>query len=416
MSVLAIETRDARRSRLSRLTRAISPSWFGVLGPAFAVSIGYVDPGNWATDLAAGSYGYRLVWVALIANAIALVLQLAVSDLTLASGSDFGTTIVRRWPRAKRSLLVAFGGAAVATDVAEFTGIVLGLQLLLHLPTPIAVAAGIAVVFAILRATDTLTKSLEIGSIVALACIASACFAQAASLHPGLAAMARGAFVPTVPGGSLVVIVGIVGATVMPHNLFLHSALVRRSIEARPERPPAALARVFGRETFVALNVAAVVNVALISIGAAVEGANGSLSDAFRSLQTAGSIAALLFGGGLLLSGIAASTTATAAGEAIFASFAPRSCSRFARRSLTLLPAAALLVLGCNTVTMLLWSQVALALVLPVALVPLVFLLVNYRRAMRRGTAVALAAGAVSLVCVAFDAVMIVQMFEAART
>src|SRR6202051_1113215 len=107
--------------------------WFRLLGPAFVVSIGYVDPGNWATDLGAGVYGYRLLWVVLVASAIAIVLQLAVSELTIATGQDLATLISRRWPRCSTMFWAIFQGAAVATDVAEFSGIVLGVELLFHL-------------------------------------------------------------------------------------------------------------------------------------------------------------------------------------------------------------------------------------------------------------------------------------------
>jgi manganese transport protein len=97
-----------------------------LLGPAFVVSIGYIDPGNWATDLGAGTYGYRLLWVVLVASAIAIVLQMAVSELTIATGEDLATLISRRWPRLSPTFWAIFQGAAVATDVAEFSGIVLG--------------------------------------------------------------------------------------------------------------------------------------------------------------------------------------------------------------------------------------------------------------------------------------------------
>src|ERR1700676_2688931 len=104
------------------------PGWLALLRPAFAVSLGYVDPGNWASDLAAGAYGFKLLWVILGANAIAIVLQVAVTRVTIATGEDLATLIARRWQRFKAAFLVVFQGAIIATDLAEFTGIVLGLQ------------------------------------------------------------------------------------------------------------------------------------------------------------------------------------------------------------------------------------------------------------------------------------------------
>ena len=392
-----------------------SVKWLRIVGPAFAVGIGYVDPGNWATDIAAGMFGYKLLWVVLLASAIALVLQLAVAEFTVASGTHFSEAIARRWPAARAGLCFAFGAAAVSTDVCEFTGIVLGLQLLLRMPLSIAVITGVAIVFTTLRASDVLVRGLEIGAICALALIACACLDQMAALHPIWHSLAFGA-VPSIPGGSIVVLVAIVGATVMPHNLFLHSALVKRTLDTTIGIERRASGIILGRETVAALAIATVVNVALVITGASLGGHAASLQHAFDVFASAGHARALIFGGGLLLSGIAASTTATAAGDGIFAAFSPRPFSRMARRTLTLLPAALLLLSGCNIGALLVWSQVALALILPVALVPLVILVVTSRRAMRHGHSLSWGTAAAACVCVIFDGVMVTQMLFAHHT
>lgn len=410
MTVSSVAMRRMRRSTsfpaaFAALVR--NPS-LRMLGPAFAVSIGYIDPGNWATDLAAGAYGYRLMWAVLLANVIAIVLQVAVSELTIATGEDLATLTARRWPRLAPALWVVFQGAAVATDLAEFAGIVLGVQLLTHCSLVVAVLAGLAVVVAILALTDRSSKGLEYALMAALGLVAAGCLYQIPILRPSLGAILDGAVVPRLPDGTaLLLVVGIVGATVMPHNLFLHSSLVRKACDGCAPEERRRRGRYFTAETLVALNVAAVVNGAILIVGASLHGADGSVERAFASLAPFGQRAAVLFGGALLISGIAASITATVSGDYIFAAFSPVRVAPALRRAATLLPAAAVIAGGASIGTLLVWSQVALALVLPVVLVPLVLL-------MCRACAprFVVPAGVMSLVCVVFDALMIAQMLR----
>lgn len=374
-----------------------------LVGPAFAVSIGYMDPGNWATDLAAGAYGYRLLWVVLASNAIAIVLQLAVTQYTLQSGQELGVAIARRWPKLRTTFWALFQGAAIATDLAEFTGIVLGLQLLFHLTMPLAIVVGFAATFALLSLGLSRSKRLEytLMGIVGAICLAFAL--QLRLLHVDPSAVALGALWPTVPDhAALFVLVGIVGATVMPHNLFLHSALVRRSAQTSS----VVTARFFARETFVALNIAALVNAGILVVGAALPGRTGTIEQAFVEIgANLGAPVALAFAAALLLSGLAASTTATMSGDYIFAAFSSWSIPASARRFITLLPAALTLLAGVSPSLVLVWSQVALALVLPAAIVPLIILVAQMRvtRSLLAGTYVA--AG----ICVAFDAILLLQ-------
>jgi manganese transport protein len=369
------------------------------------VSIGYVDPGNWATDLAAGTYGYRLLWVVLVANAIAIVLQLAVSELTISTGSDLATLIAQRFPRASNAFWVVFQGAAIATDLAEFSGIVLGVQLLFHCSLIASVIAGLAIVAAILTLADRTSKGLEYALIGAIGIISIACLYELPLLHPAWAAVWHGAITPQVPdAGALVILVGIIGATVMPHNLFLHSSLVLRNCADCSPQERRSRGRFFTRETLVALNVATAINAAILIVGAVLRGANGSFQQAFSSLVPAGGGAAIVFSGALLISGIAASTTATVSGDYIFAAFSPLRVSPIVRRALTILPAAFVIAAGVSIPALLIWSQVALALVLPVVLVPLVMIMSR-----TCGRALVAATAGMSAVCVAFDGVMLAQ-------
>lgn len=400
-----------RTAGYSTFFNVLRAPWLRILGPAFAVSIGYIDPGNWATDLGAGVYGYRLLWVVFVANAIAVVLQLAVSQVTIATGEDLATLISRRWRSATTAFWVIFQGAAIATDVAEFSGIVLGIELLFHCSLAISVVAGLVVVASILLLTDRSSKGFEYALIGALFLISVGCLYQLPILHPSWSAVALGAVLPQIPdGGALLLVVGIIGATVMPHNLFLHSSLVRKSCNGCSEEQRRKRGKIFARETLIALNAAALINAAILVVGAALHGADSSFEKAFASLVPIAAGSAIVFGAALLLSGVAASMTATVSGDYIFAAFSPVRISPVIRRGATLVPAAIIIAAGVSLTNLLIWSQVALALVLPVVLVPLVLIMLERRTGGRVcGLKLVVSTIVMSLICVAFDAVMLLQ-------
>lgn len=379
-----------------------------LVGPAFAVSIGYVDPGNWISDLAAGSYRFSLLWAIVLANALAIVLQIAVTRVTVTTGSDFATLVARRWPALRPLFGVTFVGAAMATDLAEFTGIVLGAQLLFGLSTVQSLAVGLAIV-ALLLSLTTQRRMLDVVTIGSMAALGWVFAYLAFSLHPDTGEMLRGTM-PTLPDSrALLVVVAIIGATVMPHNLFLHSALVKKRCDECPDRERAAAARFFTRETLVALNIAAAINVAILVVGACLPGHNDSLQAAFGALTPATSNAgAALFGVALLVSGIAASVTATMSGDYIFAAFSPVRMPRSVRRGITIVPTALALACGFDATALLLWSQVALCFALPVALMPLVAMIHGTHRAPRGRRFFALCATATAI-CVALDVALLVQ-------
>ncbi|MBC5815782.1 MAG: Nramp family divalent metal transporter, partial [Candidatus Eremiobacteraeota bacterium] len=358
---------------------------------------------------------YRLLWVVVAANAIAIVLQVAVSLVTAATGSNLATLIAQRWPRLSPAFWAIFQGAAMATDVAEFSGIVLGVELLFHLSLLASVAIGLIIIAAVLACTDRRSKALEYGLIGAVALISIGCLYQIPLLHPIWSAVALGAITPRVPdAGALVLVIGIIGATVMPHNLFLHSSLIEKNYENCDPLERRRRHSFFTKETFVALNVAALINGGILIVGAALHGADGSMQHAFASLLPLGGGAAVIFGGALLISGVAASTTATVSGDYIFAAFSPVKISSAVRRAVTIVPAAIVIASGISITNLLVWSQVALAFVLPVVLVPLVLIMLSMRG---KGLAAigyrltGLVAG-VSFLCAGFDAVMIVQILH----
>jgi manganese transport protein len=391
----------------ARIRRAVA-----VAGPAFAVSVGYVDPGNWATDLAAGRYGYALLWVVVLASLMAMVVQALVVRLTFASGQSLASLIAQTWPRLKGSFFAVSQGAAVATDVAEFAGVVVGLRLVFGLTTPLASAVGVVCILLLLTISNRGLRRIEITLMAFVGAIAMGYVYELRMLHIDPPALFRGALLPMIPEpAAFAIVVGIIGATVMPHNLFLHSVFIVERFGRPFWKDGATGLRWFTRETIVALSLAMLVNAAILIVGAAIGGSN-SIEQAYRTIAPlAGGAAAFVFGAALLCAGLAASTTATIAGDAIAKDLSPVALPRWGRRVGTLAPAVVLMLVGADPMWLLIWSQVILALALPAVVVPLIVLCgrrdVMARHPMPRlllGVAVATAA-----LCILFDVALLVQ-------
>jgi manganese transport protein len=238
------------------------------------------------------------------------------------------------------------------------------------------------------------------------------CFVSLAhEVRPAAPALLTGMLVPAIPAPSaLLVVVAIVGATVMPHNLFLHSVLVKQRCEEADEGSRGAIGRFFRNETIVALNFAAAINGAILVVGASLPEHSLSIEGTFRALGSLHGIdTAALFGAALLLSGIAASATATLSGDYICAAFAPFAVSPVLRHALTLLPAAGLLLLGVDPTWLLLGSQTALCLILPAAIVPLLIISQSLQQSTsRRGRWFSAACVAASAICIILDVALLV--------
>ncbi len=412
MTVAELAAGIARSTGSDRLLRALRVAAV-VAGPAFAVSVGYVDPGNWATDLAAGRYGDALLWSVVLASLIAMAVQVVAVHVTLATDRTFGAVLAMRWPRMRGPFFVLGQIAAIATDLAEFSGIVLGLRLIFHLPLAPAAGIGVLIVLGLLALGNRGLRRVEIALMTLIAVIVSAYLYEVTLVHPEPAQLLRGALVPTFPGaGAIALVVGIVGATVMPHNIFLHSLFIRERFAGTPESVRARGRRTYTLETVIALGTAMLVNAAILVVGAAMHGAGGSIAQAYRTLlPVAGGAAAAVFGAALLSSGIAASSTATLAGDSITHDLSPVAIPRLARRLATLLPAPLLLLAGADINVLLIWSQVALALILPFTLVPLIACARDRSlmgRFVLRGAFFAVAATAVAI-CIALDLALLVS-------
>lgn len=352
-----------RGRRLRRLIR--------LAGPAFVISIGYMDPGNWATDLAAGTFGGRLFGVVILAGLLAIVLQILAVRLGAATGKDLATHIATQWPRAARPLWAVAFGSAIATDIAEFTGVTIGLHLLFGLSLAASAVISAACLAGFFAIVGKRVRRIELALLGAVGAISLGYLIEVALAHPDWGTLAHQATTPFPLGRDAVVIaVGIVGATVMPHNLFLHSALIAR--RARTSRDTASLSQTFVIETIIALAAATLVNGAILIVGAHLHAPDGSIDAAYAELlRDTSRFAAILFGAALVVSGFASATSATLAGDYIFRGFAIATMPTNARRAATLVPALLAVLSGADPNRLLLLSQVALALALPIVLVPL---------------------------------------------
>ena len=356
--------------------------WFAYLGPAYLISVGYMDPGNWATDLEGGSRdGYALLWVVGLSSLMAVFLQTLCVRLGLASGRDLAQACRDRYPR--RASLILYGlaeVAIVACDVAEVIGSAVALSLLFGLDLRAGVVLTGFDVLLLLGLMRFGMRKIEAVVIVLVATIFVAFAAELFWARPDLGAAAQGLFVPSLPGDrSLLIGVGILGATVMPHNLYLHSSIVNgRAAEIRREG-----VRMATIDTVVALTGAFLVNAAILMLAAAAFHPIGKivtqLEDAHRLLvPLLGGAASTLFAVGLLASGQSSTLTGTMAGQVVMEGFTDLKVRPWARRLVTRLLAivpAMLIVIskGHDTAEALVDSQLVLSLQLPFAVLPLLF-------------------------------------------
>ena len=364
--------------------------WSVFVGPGALIAVGYMDPGNWATALAGGaSFGYRLLSVVLIASLMAMLLQWVSSRLGVVTGRDLAQLCREHYSRRVTCFLwLTSEVAIIACDVAEVVGSAVALQLLLGVSLTVGVLLSAVGTLAMLALQRRGRRTLE-ASIVALIVFVGLCFVVELALarpdwHAALAGVAPGADLLR-NAGMVWLAAGILGATVMPHNLYLHSALVRHYA---PDHDDAAIAnalRGVNYDTFGSLSFAFVINAALLILAAAVFHASGhrditDLADAHRLIApiVGSHWAAILFATALLACGLSATVTGTLAGQAVMEGFLALHLPRWQRalltRSLAMGPALLAVSMfgqhGSNQ--LLVASQVVLSLQLPLAVVPLI--------------------------------------------
>jgi manganese transport protein len=361
------------------------------VGPGYIVAVGYMDPGNWATSLGAGSaFGYSLLSVVLLSSVMAMLLQAAAVRLGITSGFDLAQTCRRHFGR--RTNVVLWLGcevAIVACNLAEVLGMACGLNLLFHIPLSAGVCITALDVMLALGLRRKGVRHLE-AFIIALTAVVAGCFAaELWWLRPSAAAVAAG-FIPTpdilTRQDMLYLAVGIVGATVMPHNLYLHSAIVqtRGYGECKPDRRQAV--RYATLDSNIALSLALLVNVGILVLAAGAFHRPGQppiseLGDAYHLLSPLLGVraASTVFGIGLIASGLSSSITGTLAGQIVMEGFLDIRISRAGRalltRGLAIFPAVAAATWfgGAGVGRLLILSQVILGMQLPFAVVPLLW-------------------------------------------
>ncbi len=351
------------------------------LGPAIVASVAYVDPGNFATNIQAGArFGYLLLWVIVASNLMAMLIQALSAKLGIATGRNLAEVCRDRFSRpVVWTMWVASELVAMATDLAEFLGAAVGLDLLFHVGLPVgAVLTGIAT-FAMLGLQRYGFRPLE-GLIAALVgVIVLSYLVETVLERPDLGAVLAGATIPRLQGTpSLVLAVGILGATVMPHVIFLHSSLTQHRIRHTSPRQARLLFRFQVVDVVLGMGIAGVVNGAMLVMAAATFHIHGlvevaSIEEAYRTLSPLlGSMAGTVFAISLLAAGLSSSTVGTMAGQVVMKGFVGFHIPLWVRRLATMAPALVVIALGLDPTRTLVLSQVILSFGIPFALIPLV--------------------------------------------
>ncbi len=359
-------------------------SWFKrllpFLGPAFIASVAYVDPGNFATNIQAGArFGYMLVWVIVASNLMAILIQTLSAKLGIATGRNLAELCRDHFPR---PIVWGMWGiaelVAIATDIAEFIGAALGFNLLFGIPLfPAAILTAITT-FLILGLQRYGARPLEAVITAMLAVIAVCYLIEMILERPHWLSVGSAIARPRFDGSeSVLLAVGILGATVMPHVIYLHSSLTQNRIKVKTPELQRKLFRYELIDVMIALVIAGAVNAAMLIMAAATFYYAGlsevaSIEDAYRTLEPLlGSAASVVFGVSLLAAGLSSSTVGTMAGQVIMQGFLKRHIPLWLRRGVTIIPSLIVIGLGLDPTRTLVVSQVVLSFGIPFALVPL---------------------------------------------
>jgi manganese transport protein len=352
-------------------------------GPAVVASVAYIDPGNFATNIEAGArYGYLLLWVVVASNLIAMLFQALSAKLGIVTGRSLAEECRERFPPAVvYPMWIVSEIAAMATDLAEFLGAGVGLSLLFGFPLMLSLAITAAITYAFLLLQNTGFRAVELAIGAFVGVIGISYLIELFIAPPDWAAAVHHAFTPHLQDGrSVLLAVGVVGATVMPHAIYLHSSLTQGRM---PTANPREMRRLIGfshREVLMALGAAGLVNMAMMTMAATVFHTEGhsevsSIETAYQTLlPLLGGWAAAVFMLSLLASGLSSSVVGTMAGQVIMQDFTRIRIPLWARRVITMLPSFAVVGAGADATQTLVLSQVILSLALPVPLVALVLL------------------------------------------
>ena len=392
------------------------------MGPAFIASVAYMDPGNFATNIQAGAqFGYTLLWVVVVTNLMAMLIQTLSAKLGIATGRNLAELCRERFPRPVVLVMwVLMEIVAMATDLAEFLGAALGFYLLLGIPLWVAGILTAIITFIILGLERYGFRPLE-AVITALVGVISLCYLiEIVLVKPVWGDVLYHAVVPQLAGPeSVVLAAGILGATVMPHVIFLHSSLTQKRIIVRT---PARLRKLFKFEVvdvIVAMGVAGLINAAMLIMAAATFYNQGvtsvaTIEDAHLTLEPLlGKASSIFFALSLLASGLSSSSVGTMAGQVIMQGFLHWEIPVWIRRVVTMIPALIVILIGLDPTRTLIISQVVLSFGLPFAIIPLV-MFTSRRKLMKtlvnRWTTT-LAASLVTAIIVSLNIYLLFQIF-----
>ncbi len=390
-------------------------------GPAIVASIAYMDPGNFATNIQAGSgYGYSLLWVVLMANLIAMMFQALSAKLGIVTGRNLAEMCHDQFSTPVRIVMwIVSEIAAMATDLAEFLGGAIGLSLLFGMPLLAGMAVTAVVTYGILLFEGRGFRPMEL-IIGALVSVIGICYVIEMFIAPvDWAAAGLGVITPSMPdAAALTISVGIIGATVMPHALYLHSGLTQHRATARNDAERKTLLRFSNWECVIALAVAGMVNMAMVIMAAAAFHAGhtdvAEIETAYHTLTPLlGGAAAMVFLISLMTSGMSSSAVGTMAGQMIMQGFVGFHIPIWLRRLVTMLPAFVAVLMGVNTTDALVYSQVVLSFALPIPMIALVMFTRNPAImgsfANKRLLDIAAIVGTVIILCL--NAVLLLQTF-----
>jgi manganese transport protein len=376
----SLSERTSARARLVLDGKRLG--WRGPLafvGPAIIASIAYMDPGNFATNIQAGAkYGYDLLWVVLFANLLAMLFQGLSAKLGIVTGRNLAELCREHFPPAV--VWAMWGGsevAAMATDLAEFLGGAIGLSLLFHLPLLAGMVVTAIVTYALLMTEAYGFRPLEliIGTIIG---VIGFCYLVEMFIAPvDWSAAAFHTITPQLPDAeALLLAVGIIGATVMPHAIYLHSGLTQARVPVRDDKDRRRVVRFSNREVIVALAVAGLINMAMVIMASSAFHAGhpdvAEIETAYHTLTPLlGAAAAGFFLLSLIASGVSSSTVGTMAGQMIMQGFIGFRIPIWLRRVVTMVPAFVVVAFGVNATNALVFSQVVLSLALPLPMISL---------------------------------------------
>ncbi|GGG70729.1 Nramp family divalent metal transporter [Paenibacillus radicis (ex Gao et al. 2016)] len=355
------------------------------LGPAFIAAVAYLDPGNFATNITAGSkYGYMLLWVIAASNLMAVLIQSLSAKLGIATGKNLPEVARDRFSKPASFLLwIQSEIVIIATDLAEFLGAALGLYLLFDIPMlPAALITAVGS-FGILELQRRGVRAFEAGIAVMIFMVVLAFTCQVVLAQPDMGAVAAGIVTPKFEGvDSVLLAAGILGATVMPHAIYLHSSLTQRRIVGRDDQEKKRIFKLEFVDIIIAMVIAGAVNMAMVVIAAALFFKNGliveELDVAYRQFgELVGPVAAISFGLALLIAGLASASVGTMAGDVVMQGFIKRRINLYLRRAITTIPPLLIIMTGVNATKALIMSQVVLSFGIAFALIPLIMFTSN---------------------------------------